>query len=264
MTKRFFITIFALLLFSGCDAIINPPPSPTRLDVVNVTLLPGTESMRVSWTEPADRDFIGVELSWSPGGYTMLFYKGTTSFTCTTLDPGTEYTFLVRARYPSGVLAPGVSVITSLNKAWRTPIQLLSGSVDPMYHPIAFDGSGNAIAVWLQGDSAWVNVWANRYVPGAGWGTAGSIVSNNAGNACMPQIAIDNSGNAIAVWYQYNGTRCDIWANRYVSGSGWRTASPIEFNDTGNAICPDRCRLWEIPGRRSWRPISALQQSAGK
>ena len=39
---------------------------------------------------------------------------------------------------------------------------------------VAVDASGNAIAVWRQDDGIAFNynVWANRFVPGSGWGMA--------------------------------------------------------------------------------------------
>ena len=47
------------------------------------------------------------------------------------------------------------------------------------------------------------------------WGTALLIETDNAGNAENPQIAVDGSGNAITVWQQHDGTRENIWANRF-------------------------------------------------
>lgn len=51
--------------------------------------------------------------------------------------------------------------------------------------------------------------------PAKAWGTAQLIETDNAGNATLPQIAVDGSGNAIAVWRQHDGTRDNIWANRF-------------------------------------------------
>jgi hypothetical protein len=99
---------------------------------------------------------------------------------------------------------------------------------------VAFDGNGNAIAVWSQDDGTRFNIWANRHVAGTGWGTAVLIETNNAGGAEIPQVALDASGNAIAVWEQDDGTRYSIWANRYAPGTGWGTAALIEAG-TGDA-----------------------------
>jgi hypothetical protein len=102
---------------------------------------------------------------------------------------------------------------------------------------IAMDASGYAIAVWIQKDGIWYNIWANRFSPESGWGSAEKIESEDTGNAFSPQIAMDASGHAIAVWTQYDGTRYNIWAKRFSPESGWGSAEKIE-NDTGDARKP--------------------------
>lgn len=47
------------------------------------------------------------------------------------------------------------------------------------------------------------------------WGRAVLIETDNTRDAYYPQIACDGSGNAIAVWRQDDGTRYNIWANRF-------------------------------------------------
>jgi len=46
---------------------------------------------------------------------------------------------------------------------------------------------------------------------------------------------MDSTGNAIAVWGQSDGTRNNVWANRYVAGSGWGTAVLLENDNAGDA-----------------------------
>ena len=79
------------------------------------------------------------------------------------------------------------------------------------------------------------------------WGSAAIIDAGSTG-ANNPQVSIDSAGNAIAVWYQYDGTYYRIYANRYVAGTGWGAAAAIEtnpnnannpqvsFDSAGNAI----------------------------
>ncbi len=43
----------------------------------------------------------------------------------------------------------------------------------------------------------------------------------------------------MAVWQQHDGTRRNIWANRYTAGSGWGTAALIESEDDGGASRPE-------------------------
>ncbi|MBI5055613.1 MAG: hypothetical protein HZB61_03225 [Nitrospirae bacterium] len=103
---------------------------------------------------------------------------------------------------------------------------------------VAVDSNGNAIAVWYQWDGSTNNIWTNRYTAGSGWGTAGLIETDNTGDASRPQVAVDSNGNAIAVWYQSDGSTNNIWTNRYTAGSGWGTAGLIETDNAGNALNP--------------------------
>ena len=103
------------------------------------------------------------------------------------------------------------------------------------YPQVASDASGNATAIWSQSDGMRYNIMANRYTAGSGWGTAAIIVSDNSGDASLPQIAVGANGNAVAVWQQSDGTRTNIWSNRYSSGGNWDTATLIETDNTGAA-----------------------------
>jgi hypothetical protein len=117
---------------------------------------------------------------------------------------------------------------TSRDGIWGTAALIETDNAgDATESKIAMDSSGNAIAVWGQSDGIRYNIWANRYMPGTGWGTAALIETDNAGDAFNPQIAMDSGGNAIAVWGQSDGTRYNIWANRYVAGTRWGTAALI-------------------------------------
>ena len=121
--------------------------------------------------------------------------------------------------------------------SWGAAELIESDNAGGAYGPqIAFDSSGNALAVWYQDDGSRNNIWANRF-NGSSWGTAELIESDNAGSAFSPQIAFDSSGNALAVWRQYDSTRANIWANRF-SGSSWGTAELIETDNAGGAREP--------------------------
>jgi len=113
--------------------------------------------------------------------------------------------------------------------------------VTARYPQVAVDESGNAIAVWVQINLDFTSsaVWSNRYVVGTGWGEAQLIETMDVGFAQLPQVAVDGSGNAIAVWYRSSEvTRLDIWSNRYEVGVGWGEAQLIEISDAGNAERP--------------------------
>ena len=122
---------------------------------------------------------------------------------------------------------------------WGAATLIETNNVGSAFLPqIALDASGNAIAVWYQSDGARDDIWSNRFTAGSGWGAATLIETNNDGHASAPEIVLDGNGNGIAVWYQYDGVRNNIWSNRYTAGSGWGAATLIETNNTGNATDP--------------------------
>ena len=71
------------------------------------------------------------------------------------------------------------------------------------------------------------------------WGTAALIETDNFGDAFSPQIAFDAGGNALAVWQQFDGTRFNIWVNRFTAAtSSWGIAALIETDNLGDAASP--------------------------
>ncbi len=98
------------------------------------------------------------------------------------------------------------------------------------YSPqVAMDANGNAIVVWNQYDGTVNNIWANRYnATTSSWEKAEKI-ENISGDAYSAQVAMDSTGNAIVVWQQSEGSKYNIWANRYdASTLSWGTAEEIE------------------------------------
>ncbi|MCE9579586.1 MAG: Ig-like domain-containing protein [Deltaproteobacteria bacterium] len=91
---------------------------------------------------------------------------------------------------------------------------------------LAIDGAGNAIAVWRQegANQFELDIWANRYVAGVGWGTP--VMLGTPDNASAPTVAVDSAGNAFAIW----GGNYGLGAARYTVGSGWGGRVRIDDN----------------------------------
>jgi len=70
--------------------------------------------------------------------------------------------------------------------------------------------------------------WADG-PPQRGWGKAQRIDTSDYANA--PLIVADDSGNAIAMWEQFDALpqQYGVWTNRYTAGKGWGT--PKRIND---------------------------------
>jgi hypothetical protein len=115
---------------------------------------------------------------------------------------------------------------------WPVPIETTTGDMSDTR--IAFDPSGNAMSVWCQYDGAKYNIWANRYVRGTGWSSAFSV-ETSADNARGAQVGLDDSGKAMVIWHQDAGTPENIWARRYIPGTGWEGA-PVQISDSTSSI----------------------------
>lgn len=86
---------------------------------------------------------------------------------------------------------------------WGTAQLLESDNSGTAQYPhIAADSSGNAMAVWQQSDGTRHNIWASYYKTGGGWSTPEKLEFDDYSDALSPRVAFDNSGHAIAVWYQ--------------------------------------------------------------
>lgn len=121
----------------------------------------------------------------------------------------------------------------------------ISSSADSSWAPkIGIDGSGNAVAVWLQSNNTNSAIWATRYVAGSGWDTAQqiSLTSNAIKWANVPQISVDSAGNAVAVWHAQNPTvnsnHFDIFSSRYTLASNSWSAPVILSSNTNTAGNP--------------------------
>ncbi len=135
----------------------------------------------------------------------------------------------------NNILANRYTASTGL---WGAVVSLEGGTGSAEMPQIVIDANGNALAVWVQSDAT-RNVYSNRYTAGTGWGAAVLIETDNAGSASTPpKIAFDASGNALAVWSQSDGTRNNIWSNRYTIGVGWGAAAVIETDITGYDYAP--------------------------
>jgi hypothetical protein len=99
---------------------------------------------------------------------------------------------------------------------WGTAELIEKDDSGSALHPqIAVDQRGNALAVWRQPIGTRENIWSNRYAAESGrWGTP-ELLETGDGGAHDPRVAVDGSGNALAIWRQFVGAEIKIWANRF-------------------------------------------------
>jgi hypothetical protein len=164
-------------------------------------------------------------------------------FTFTTpLEDGAAYNVTVLTPPPqqsctvsnaSGAATSDISSVAVVCRDWGgTALIETDNAGDATAPQVAMDSDGNAVAVWTQSDGSPTTVWANRYLGGSGWLTPIRIDNDDTNGASLPQIAMDGSGDAMAVWVQKN----EIRTRRYTAGVGWGVVATI--GSSGIAATP--------------------------
>ena len=117
---------------------------------------------------------------------------------------------------------------------------------------IAMDNDGNAVMVWRQwktGDNNF-QIYKSEYRNSA-WTHPASLndnISPNGKSAYLPQVAMDDNGNALIVWYQSDSTNINqIFMSEYRDGD-W--AHPASLSDN---ISPD--------GQNAFTPMVAMNSN---
>ena len=153
----------------------------------------------------------------------------------------------------SGADVTDVSV-NCVDKTWTHPSSL-SDNISPDgqnadYPQVAMDDNGNAIIVWRQFDGSNFQIFKSEYRSGS-WTHPASLsdnISPDGQDASIPQVAMDDNGNAVIVWSQSDGSNYQIFKSEYRSGT-WTHPSSLTDNispDGQDASSPrvamdDRC-----------------------
>jgi microcompartment protein CcmK/EutM len=97
------------------------------------------------------------------------------------------------------------------------------------------DNNGNAIITWEQSDGSKNQIFKSEY-RGSVWTHPSSLsdnISPDGQHAENSQVAMDNNGNAIIIWYQSDGSVDQIFKSEY-RGGVWTHPSSLSDN-----ISPD-------------------------
>ncbi|MCX7000052.1 MAG: hypothetical protein NT106_07135, partial [Candidatus Sumerlaeota bacterium] len=126
-----------------------------------------------------------------------------------------------------------------VTQGWINPFTLannISPDGQDVYYPqVAMDNNGNAIITWYQSDGSNWQIFKSEYRVGV-WTNPSSLTDNispDGQNASNPQVAMDNNGNAIITWEQYDGSNNQIFKSEYRVGV-WHNPSSLADN-----ISPD-------------------------
>jgi hypothetical protein len=115
---------------------------------------------------------------------------------------------------------------------WSTPVDL-SASVQDAYNPqVSVDSTGLAIAVWTRYDGSKNLIQSSTSQSGGTWSTPVDL-STSGQDANSPQVSVDSTGLAIAVWTRYDGSKNLIQSSTSQSGGTWST--PVDLSTSGQS-----------------------------
>lgn len=97
---------------------------------------------------------------------------------------------------------------------------------------ISTDASGNTVGIWQEFDGTNTNIQAATFPKGGVWSspvTISSALGNN--NLAPPQVVVNSSGYAVAVWEELNGTSV-VRAATMQFGTSW--SAPLDISKSGS------------------------------
>ncbi len=103
---------------------------------------------------------------------------------------------------------------------------------------IAFNAAGNGFAAWRARDATkHEQVLVSRYTTGGGQWEAASVLPGSLAALTgvgyergSPNIALDDAGNAIALWTENEAATSTLMSSRYDVDTGWAEPEPISGN----------------------------------
>ena len=122
---------------------------------------------------------------------------------------------------------------------WYTPVIIESGNQDAFLPNIEMNKPGNATAAWVQSDGNFNRIYANRFDVNEGWGNEIAIDPAFAKGNYEPEIAMDDDGNAIAVWAISTNNQYILYSNFYTRVAlSWTGAGPVVGGAFTNSLVP--------------------------
>jgi hypothetical protein len=158
----------------------------------------------------------------------------------------------------------------SRSGGWSGAERIQANDDQSFWFDAAGDAQGNVVAVWgARSDTNEEHVWANRYTPAGGWGTAERISDAQEGGA-VPWVAMTPQGDAVAVWI-----RDGVWSSRFTPSEGWGAAERfstdvaarfprVVVDPQGNALAIWRSAdIESSPTRTDWIVASRFTVTQG-
>ena len=245
--RRVFVSLLvvltcALIVLSGCSSSSDHPLSSQKaITVYSINGIAGTideTAKTIAVTVPSLTNVYSLVATFSTTGISVKVGTTTQESGVTINNFAAPIAYTITA---ADSTTATYTVTVMVNREWHHPASL-SDNISPdegsAYSPqIAMDDNGNAIIVWYEvGSNGPTKIFKSEYRNGM-WTHPASLaetISLNGYSAYAPKVAMDNNGNAIIVWWQYDSSYYwQIFKSEY-RGGVWH--HPTSLSDK---ISPD-------------------------
>ncbi len=133
------------------------------------------------------------------------------------------------------------AVPASASPSWLAPVKLSAAPYEALTPQIAGDAQGDDLAVWSRYEAkAGHSVIEAAARPAGGVWQSPVVISNPTEDSSLPQVALDSSGDALAVWLAYDGSEYSIQTAASAGISGpWGQPETLEAIGTMPVPRPD-------------------------
>lgn len=220
----------------GVDAVGNAVAIWQEFDGVNTNIQAATQAPGGSWSAP-------VTISSSIGSSVDAVPQ-------IAVDPAGN-AVAVWEELTAGLSTVKAATLPFIGGSWSSPIDISVPSTSSSQVPqVAVDPSGNAVAVWVRFDGS-NDIIQSASLPFGGSWTSPVDISISGQDAFAPQVSLDPSGNAVAVWANVGIGTDSIQAATLPFGGSWSAqvtlsgtsaAGPqVAVDSAGNAVA-----VWTI------------------
>jgi uncharacterized protein YheU (UPF0270 family) len=172
-------------------------------------LLYKSEYRNGGWTNPADLAANAIDVG--------LF----TDFPTLAMDDNGNAIIVWSEKEPTPTVFSQVYKLEYRNDSWNSAADAVSiaGQGYPNYPQVAMDNNGNAIITWKQWGDLDFQIYKSEYRD-AGWkhptSLAADAISVDGQSADFPGVAMNDDGNSIIIWSQWDGSAWRIYKSEYL------------------------------------------------
>lgn len=232
LTKWTIPTVLSSFSVDSMAAPLIAPPSISHDSVGNIFAV---------WQEPTDSQALLYQIksakklinsNWSPVFNVSSIFEliGTNAFPQISTDPfGNSVAIWLQNNELNDVYVVYTSTLPNGSISWSAPFILSDSNVCSESPRISNGLNGYAVALWIEIPDVNGIVKAASLPFDNNWELPGVEISNPYNDAAQPEVAIDSSGNALAVWRELNlvDSTYSIYFSKLSFGGTWQPAQQI-------------------------------------